>query len=140
MATTRIKEKTVTFADGTVRDILDSTTVYPSGDPNQRSYMTLHMAESSMTLDSFEALVNTESKTKRMTFHTVLEITDDEGNVTEHETSEVFSNFIHVASVSKEDYTEIDTTTGQAVTVKHLIARLEQLTYIEQKLHELGVL
>lgn len=45
----------VTLKNGNEYELLEDTTVYPSGSPNARSRMEIHMAEDAMTTAEFEA-------------------------------------------------------------------------------------
>ena len=45
----------VTLKNGNEYELLEDTTVYPSGSPNARSRMEIHMGEDAMTTAEFEA-------------------------------------------------------------------------------------
>ena len=44
----------VTLKNGNEYELLEDTTVYPSGSPNARSRMEIHMGEDAMTTAEFE--------------------------------------------------------------------------------------
>lgn len=123
----------VTFGDGTSYEALENTTVFPSGSASVRAYMELHMAEDAMPIDEFEELLSDESKTCSMTFTK----TDDEGGIIYEET---FENFVVLAEVGKKIITAISNETGQTTQEWHLVARLEQLTEVEQQLQDLEII
>ena len=123
----------IIFNEGNSYEALNDTTVYPSGSSMVRSYMEIHLPEDAMTIEAFESILTNEYKAKRIT----LKKTNDDGDVL---FEDVYSNFIYNAEVGKKTYEKIDTATGQTVTEKHLVARQEQYTFIEQKLHDLGIL
>ena len=102
------------------------TRVIPSSNPNVRSQMYVYMAEDTMALDEFIALFADEANLERITF---------KGETFEN----VYENYTVVQSVGKELITEVDFTTGETISEYRLVAKLEQLTYIEQKLKELGL-
>ena len=45
----------ITLKNGKRYDALDGTAIYPSGSPNARSRMEIHMGEDAMTAAEFEA-------------------------------------------------------------------------------------
>lgn len=103
-----------------------STRVIPSGNPNVRSKMYVYMAEDTMTLEEFIALFTNEENLESITL--------------KGETFEtVYENYTVVQSVGKELVTEVDNSTGMTVEEYRLVAKLEQLTYTEQKLKALGL-
>ena len=115
---------------------LDNTTVYPSSSANQRSRMEIHMAEDAMELEEFVALMGNEANTMNIRlegYHM------DEGEkVVDYDTA--YTYFIVVSEVGKKRVDAVDNATGAVASEYHLVAVLEQLTYTEQKLHELGVI
>ena len=123
---------TATFADGTQKTVLTDTTIYPTGSSMIRSHMELHMAEDAMTLEAFEEFLSDKEKTIKIT----LTMTDDAGDVL-YEND--YSYFVILAEVGKKTVQVIDTETGAVTEEKHLVARLEQLTYIEQQLQDLEI-
>ena len=123
----------ITFANGKTYEVLDNTVIYPSGSSNVHSRMEIHMAEDVMDLDSFVALMGDENAT--MTQRHVK--TDDEGKVLYDYT---YTYYIAVSEVGKKRCEVVNTQTGEVVSEYHLVAILEQLTYTEQKLRELGIM
>ena len=84
----------ITLKNGKEYTALDSTAVYPSGNPSTLS---------------------------RMVFDTV------------------YQHYCLVASIGKKRVSKTDIATGQVVEEMHLVAELEQRTYIEQQLAALGL-
>ncbi|MBR0341014.1 MAG: hypothetical protein IJH64_01940 [Oscillospiraceae bacterium] len=122
-----------TFLDGTQYEVLDNTTVYPSGSPMIRSHMELHMAEDAMTIEEFETLLSDENKTRTITFTM---INDETEEVIFQNT---YSYYVVLAEVGKKIVETVSTETGQTLKEKHLVARLEQLTDTEQQLRDLEI-
>lgn len=116
---------------------LDNTTVYPSGSANTRSRMEVHMAEDAMELDAFVALMSNEANTMNIR---LVGYHEDEtaGVVVDYDTA--YTYFVVVSEVGKKRVDAVDNATGAVASEFHLVAVLEQLTYIEQKLHELGAM
>ena len=56
----------VTLKNGNEYELLEDTTVYPSGSPNARSRMEIHMAEDAMTAAEFEAAFMDEAATAKI--------------------------------------------------------------------------
>ncbi len=123
----------IIFNDGSSYEADNDTTVYPSGSSMVRSYMEIHLPENAMTIDAFERILHDENCTKRIT----LKSTNDDGEVL---FEDVYSNFNINAEVGKKSCEKVDVATGTVTTVRHLVARQEQYTFIEQKLHDLGIL
>lgn len=122
----------IKFADGTEKEILQSTTVYPSGSSSVRSKMEIHMSEYAMSFVDFESLMSDSEKTKEL--H-IIE-TDMYGSIVREN---VYSSYILPAQIGKQRVDIIDYEDGQVNSEMHLVAELEQLTYIEQQLNKLGV-
>lgn len=113
------------------------TTVYPSGSPNIRSRMELHMAEDAMSLEEFAALMGDETNT--MTIRLVGYHENESGEkVTDYDTA--YSSYTYLSQVGKKRVQAVDNATGAVSEEYHLVAVLEQLTYTEQKLRQLGVI
>lgn len=122
-----------TFLDGTSYQVLDNTTVFPSGSPAIRSYMEIHMAENAMTMEEFEALLSDENKTRAITFTMINDETE------EIIFQDTYKYFIVLAEVGKKIIATVSTETGETLKENHLVARLEQLTDIEQQLQDLEI-
>lgn len=103
-----------------------STRVIPSNNPNIRSRMYVYMTMDTMTFEEFINLFADEANLETITF---------KGETFEN----MYENYTVVQSVGKELVTEVDFITGEAISEYRLVAKLEQLTYIEQKLKELGL-
>ena len=131
----------VTLKNGNEYELLEDTTVYPSGSPNARSRMEIHMVEDAMTAAEFEAAFSTcvaafmdEAATAKIR----LTKTTDEDN-TKIVFDTVYQHYCLVASIGKKRVSKTDIATGQVVEEMHLVAELEQRTYIEQQLAALGL-
>ena len=124
------------FADNTEKEVLQDTVIYPSGSPSIRSRMEVHMSADAMPLQDFEALMSDPAKTRTLR---LIETGADEagGEMIVRDTA--YSAYTLVASVGKQRVDKLDYTSGQAVGETHLVAVLEQLTYIEQQLAALGL-
>lgn len=123
----------ITFGNGKTYEVHNDTIVMPSGVANVRSRMEIHMAENAMKMDDFIALLSNEDNT--MTMRHVK--TDDEGKVIYDFT---YTYYIAVSEIGKKRCDVVNVQTGEASSEYHLVAVMEQLTYQEQKLKELGVL
>ena len=124
------------FADNTEKEVLQDTVIYPSGSPSIRSRMEVHMAADAMSLPDFEALMSDPAKTGTLR---LIETGADEagGEMIVRDTA--YSAYTLVASVGKQRVDKLNYTSGQPASEVHLVAVLEQLTYIEQQLAALGV-
>ena len=120
--------------NGNEYELVEDTTVYPSGSPNARSRMEIHMGEDAMTTAEFEAAFMDEAATAKIR----LTKTTDEDN-TKIVFDTVYQHYCLVASIGKKRVSKTDIATGQVVEEMHLVAELEQRTYIEQQLAALGL-
>jgi len=109
-------------------EVLTQTAIYPSGSPALRSRMEIHMAADAMGLEDFAALFGDAQQTAEM--HLVN---------TETGSDMTYKNYSLVSSVGKQRVDETDYMTGASTSSLHLVAVLEQLTYIEQQLAALGI-
>lgn len=122
----------ITLKNGKEYEVLDSTLVYPSGMSSVRNKMEIHLDESSMTLTELEKVFTDEKAT-------------DEIRVTktrEDETVEYDNMYYHyciASSIGKKIISSVGNSTGEVTEKMCLSVVLEQRTYIEQKLYELGV-
>ena len=129
------------FGDGSEREILTETTIYPSGSAAVRSRMELHLAGDAMGLEAFEALVNDPEKTGAVR---IIE-TRQAGTGEEEEKGEVllrddlYTGYTVVPQVGCRRVETVDHATGAVSGETHLVAVLEQLTWIEQQLAALGI-
>ena len=124
------------FADNTEREILQDTTIYPSGSSAVRSRMEIHMAEDAMSLTEFEAVMSDPKKTSALRLIET-SIAEDGTEITVRDT--LYSAYTLIASLGKQRVDKLDYTSGQPAGEAHLVAVLEQLTYIEQQLAALGI-
>lgn len=124
----------ILLKNGKEYEVLDSTVVYPSNNPNSRSSMEIHMDEDAMTAAEFEAAFMDEAATVEIR----LTKTTDEDN-TKIVFDTVYQHYCIVASIGKKRVIVTDCTTGQTTEEMHLVAELEQRTYIEQQLAALGL-
>lgn len=119
---------TITLANGKTYPVLQNTAVYPSGSSAVRSYMEIHMGETAMTSTAFEKLFTAPENTAEIHI------------VNEQSASDIaYLNYTIVATVGKKRIGYTDLTTGETTEIMTLYVRLEQLTYIEQKLAKLGI-
>ena len=118
----------IILADKTEVGVLSNTAIYPSMSVSNRSKMEIHLTETAMTLDAFEALFSDATKTVSM--HLV--DTESGSDIT-------YSNYSIVASIGKKSVVTVNYQTGATATEMHLVVELEQLTYIEQQLKALNV-
>ena len=124
----------VTLKNGNEYELLEDTTVYPSGSPNARSRMEIHMAEDAMTAAEFEAAFMDEAATAKIR----LTKTTDEDN-TKIVFDTVYQHYCIVTSIGKKLVSTTSHETGETTEVMCLYVTLEQRTYVEQKLYEMGV-
>ena len=123
----------VTLKNGNEYEVLNETVVYPSGNPNARSRMEIHMEEDAMTAAEFEATFMDEAATAEIR----LTKTRDENSDGAFDT--LYQHYCLVASIGKKRVSKTDIATGQVIEEMHLVAELEQRTYIEQQLAVLGL-
>jgi len=109
----------VIFADGTNKEFLDSTSIYPSDSPYIPSAMEVQMDYEQMSLATFEKwMLNTE-KTKEMTFERAI----NENDVM----TEVFYGYTRMTECGRKALYNKDVHTGEVVSQWVLYARLEQV-------------
>ena len=122
----------ITLKNGKEYEVFDSTLVYPSGMSSVRNKMEIHLDESSMPLTELEKIFTDEKAT-------------DEIRVTktrEDKTVEYDNMYYHyciASSIGKKIISSVSNSTGEVTEKMCLSVVLEQRTYIEQKLYELGV-
>ena len=102
----------VTLKNGNEYELLEDTTVYPSGSPNARSRMEIHMGEDAMTTAEFEAAFMDEAATAKIR----LTKTTDEDN-TKIVFDTVYQHYCLVASIGKKRVSKTDIATGQKCTL-----------------------
>ena len=111
----------ITLKNGKEYTALDSTAVYPSGNPNARSRMEIHLPEDAMPVDTFAAIFADENATSEIIYDTL------------------YKQYCIVTSVGKKRITNTNFSSGQVSEAMHLVVELEQRTYIEQQLAALGL-
>lgn len=116
--------------NGGVIPVVQPTAAYPSYSANQRNYLEIHVADDEMTFDEFYALVTNLAATEKM-----LLINDDP----ENPYTNVYEYYTEATEVSRKKITSFSISTGAPIEETHLVARMEQLTYTERKLKELGL-
>lgn len=119
----------MTLANGKTYDVCANDTIfYPALNMNLRNSLVVHMPITSMSLSEFVALMSDEKNTA------TIRITRSESTIQE------FQKYTICASVGQSRFDSIDPTTGVVTSEDHYVAKLEQLTFTEQKLADLGVL
>ena len=131
----------ITLKNGKEYTALDSTAVYPSGNPSTRSRMEIHLPEDAMPVDTSAAIFADENATSeiRMT-RTVDEDNPEKGQKAGdiiYDT--LYKQYCIVTSVGKKRITNTNFSSGQVSDAMHLVVELEQRTYIEQQLAALGL-
>ena len=94
------------------------------------------MAADAMSLPDFEALMSDPVKTGTLRR---IETGSDEAGGEAVLRDTAYSAYTLVSSVGKQRVDKLNYTSGQPASEVHLVAVLEQLTYIEQQLAALGV-
>ena len=131
----------VTLKNGNEYELLEDTTVYPSGSPNARSRMEIHMAEDAMTAAEFEAAFMDETVTEEIRLTRIADEDDPAKGVKKGDMiyDTLYQHYCLVASIGKKRVSKTAIATGQVVEEMHLVVELEQRTYIEQQLAALGL-
>ena len=131
----------VTLKNGNEYELLEDTTVYPSGSPNARSRMEIHMGEDAMTAVEFEAAFMDETATEEIRLTRIADEDDLAKGVKKGDMiyDTLYQHYCLVASIGKKRVSKTDIATGQVVEEMHLVVELEQRTYIEQQLAALGL-
>ena len=120
----------VTFANGKEIDVLDDTVVLPSGTSAVRNKMEIHVDKDAMTLDAFVALFSEEALREIR----IKEVADD---MTQYDIR--YTDYGIVASVGLQRVEKYDVASSQVEVSVHLVAVLEQYTYIEKQLKSIGI-
>ena len=131
----------ITLKNGRKYDALNEMVVYPSGSPNVRSRMEIHMAEDAMTAVEFEAAFMDETATEEIRLTRIADEDDPARGIKKGDIiyDTLYQHYCLVASIGKKRVSKTDIATGQVVEEMHLVAELEQRTYIEQQLAALGL-
>lgn len=123
----------ITLENGSAYEALHETACYPSVSTTARSYLEVHMSADAMTLDEFYELMTDSEATKKITLQNI----DAEDPKKEY--TNIYADFTYPRSIGKQCVTKVNYATGEPVEEVHLVATLEQLTYTERKLKELGL-
>ena len=126
----------ITLKNGKEYTALDSTAVYPSGNPNARSRMEIHLPEDAMPVDTFAAIFADENATSEIRMTRTVEKGQKAGDII-YDT--LYKQYCIVTSVGKKRITNTNFSSGQVSDAMHLVVELEQRTYIEQQLAALGL-
>lgn len=122
----------ITLKNGKEYEVLDSTLVYPSGMSSVRSKIEIYLDESAMTLAELEKIFIDETATDEIR----ITKTREDGVV---EYDNIYYHYCVVSSIGKKIVSSVSNSTGEVTEKMCLSVVLEQRTYIEQKLYELGV-
>ena len=121
----------IKFADNSEIEVLDDTTIFPSQNSSVRSKMIIHIPEDAMDVSEFEKIVSNKEKTKEI--HLINTVDG------ELKSDVIYTNYSILASVGKQRIDKVNYVDGSISSEMHLVAQLEQLTYIEQQLDALGI-
>lgn len=120
----------VTFANGKSIEVLNDTVVWPSGMSTVRNKMEIHVAKDAMSIDEFVALFSEEALKEIR----IKEVADDK---TQYDIR--YTDYGIIASIGLQRVEKYDVASSQIETAVHLVAVLEQYTYIEKQLKALNV-
>ena len=120
--------------NGNTYEVHDETVCCPSGSANVRNYFEIYMPEKTMTFNQFEALCK---NTDAMQHITVKEPKPDKPD---EYFEAVFTGYTLPVEIAKKLHQTYDASTGETISETRLFARMEQLTFIERKLAELGLM
>ena len=98
-----------------------------------RSYLEIHMSADAMTLDEFYTLMTDSEATKKITLQNI------DAENPEKEYTNIYADFTYPRSIGKQCVTKVNYATGEPVEEVHLVATLEQLTFVERQLAALGL-
>lgn len=113
----------ITLKNGKEYAALDSTAVYPSGNPNTRSRMEIHLPEDTMSVDTFATIFADEEATSeiRMT-RTVDEDNPEKGQKAGDVIYDtLYKQYCLVASVGKKRIANTNFSNGQVSEAMHLV-------------------
>lgn len=115
--------------NGNSYEVYNETVCCPSESANVRNYFEIYMPEKTMTFNQFEALCKNEEAMDTLHLQNA-----------ENKELLALSHYTVPAEIAKKRVTLYDKQTGKPTEEVRLYARMEQLTYIEQKLAELGLM
>ena len=98
-----------------------------------RGSLEVHMSADAMTLDEFYELMTDSEATKKITLQNI----DAEDPKKEY--TNIYADFTYPRSIGKQCVTKVNYATGEPVEEVHLVATLEQLTFVERQLAALGL-
>ena len=103
--------------------------------------MEIHMSEDAMTAAEFEAAFMDEAATEEIRLTRTADADDPAKGIKKGDIiyDTLYQHYCLVASIGKKRVSKTDIATGQVVEEMHLVAELEQRTYIEQQLAALGL-
>ena len=110
-------------------DVCEETVCYPSGSANARNYLELWLPQDAMSFDEFEALCKNSAAMASVHIQTA-----DGAGVA------AFDGYTVPAEIAKKRFEQHNPATGETTQEMRLFARMEQLTFIERKLAELGLM
>ena len=123
----------ITLENGSAYEVLSDTACSPSMSTTTRRYLEVHMSEDAMTLDEFYALMTDSEATKKITLQNI------DAEKPEKEYTNIYADFTYPRSIGKQCVTKVNYATGEPVEEVHLVATLEQLTFVERQLAALGL-
>ena len=91
------------------------------------------MSADAMTLDEFYTLMTDSEATKKITLQNI------DAENPEKEYTNIYADFTYPRSIGKQCVTKVNYATGEPAEEVHLVASLEQLTFVEQQLAALGL-
>lgn len=121
-------KKTLTFKDGTTKEVLLETVIYPSNSATTRSKLEVHGDTTSLT--KWVTLFSDEDNLMNLT----LTLTDDDGGLIAEDN---LTFYIVLSDVGKKLVEKVNASDGSVTSEYHNVAVLEQLTETEQKLWEI---
>ena len=121
--------KKLICANQATYDVCEETVCYPSGSANARNYLELWLPQDAMSFDEFEALCKNSAAMASVHIQTA-----DGAGVA------AFDGYTVPAEIAKKRVALYNNQTGRPAEEVRLYARMEQLTYTEQKLAELGLM
>ena len=117
-------------------DAASDTVIYPSVNPNLRSSVEIHLLESSFdNFDSFVKFMSDKNNTKAITFQDYYE----SGGISELQKETTYLHYQIPVSFAIERHQISSNETGEITNERHLVAKLEQLTQVEQMLEKMGI-
>lgn len=126
--------KQLICANEATYEVCNETVCYPSGSMNVRNHLELWLPEKTMTFNQFEALCKNTEAMQRIVLKEPKPGKEDEYF------EAVFEGYTLPVEIAKKLHTAYDANTGETITETRLFARMEQLTFIERKLAELGLM